>query len=326
MKDSPTSPKSKAYPSWGLRQLHDHLQYMVDLEFWTIPYYLTAMYSIKDRTDPAFTLIQSVVNEEMFHVQLASNIANAFGLTPTFKAPVYRGNDIPHIDFSLDTPNPTAIYSPYSAELGPLDQTRINTMCLIEYPEWDTGQGSTLHADVTTYGSIGALYESMRYAASLFQDQIVGGVNQVNMFANYFNQFEHQTVTLNGREGLKQIYGIMSAIVEQGEGKTEGAATIPPEFQNTAASTDAELDHFTKFELIRKASSFPAVYRGVRKPDAGSAGARAQAELIKGFDQLCATMEKLFSGQNPPRFGRQMSAVGAFMSNCWQNGAEPRIS
>ncbi|HEX2087393.1 MAG TPA: ferritin-like domain-containing protein, partial [Solirubrobacteraceae bacterium] len=109
---------------------------MVDLELWTVPYYMAALYSIRDRTSDAYQLVQDVVHEEMLHVQLASNIANAFGLAPRFVPPVYGGPTVPHIDFALDVPNPTELYTPYSTAIGPLDLERVNTMCLIEYPEW----------------------------------------------------------------------------------------------------------------------------------------------------------------------------------------------
>lgn len=97
---------SSAEPQWTLEQLQEHLQAAVDLEFWTIPYYMAAAYSIKDQGEAAFQLILSVVNQEMLHVQLAANIANAYGLKPLFKCPVYEGTHIPHLDFSLDDPDP----------------------------------------------------------------------------------------------------------------------------------------------------------------------------------------------------------------------------
>ena len=64
------------HEGWTPKNLKAHIQYAVDLEFWTIPFYMSAMYSIKDRTSDAFQLIQSVVNQEMLHLQSASNIAN----------------------------------------------------------------------------------------------------------------------------------------------------------------------------------------------------------------------------------------------------------
>src|SRR3954470_8033680 len=48
---------SSAEPQWTLEQLHEHLQAAVDLEFWTIPFYMAAAYSIKDQGETAFQLI-----------------------------------------------------------------------------------------------------------------------------------------------------------------------------------------------------------------------------------------------------------------------------
>jgi len=129
---------------WTIGHLRDHLQYAVNLEFWTIPFYMAAMLSIVDRTSSAFQLVQSIVNQEMLHLQLASNVANAYGRSPSFDAPAYVGQEIPHLNFAIDTPDPRPQFSPYSAEVGPLDIERVNAMCLIEYPEWDTERTPSL--------------------------------------------------------------------------------------------------------------------------------------------------------------------------------------
>ena len=60
---------------WTRHDLHQHLQHAVDVEFWTIPLYLTALYSIKglkelkpsDYPDAA-KLVQSVAIQEMLHL------------------------------------------------------------------------------------------------------------------------------------------------------------------------------------------------------------------------------------------------------------------
>ena len=49
---------------------------------------IAAMYSIRDPASEAFQLIQSVVNQEMLHLQLVCNLCNAFGRPPEFKIPV----------------------------------------------------------------------------------------------------------------------------------------------------------------------------------------------------------------------------------------------
>ncbi|MDJ0795361.1 MAG: ferritin-like domain-containing protein [Calothrix sp. MO_167.B12] len=113
---------------WDITHLQEHLRYAADLEFWTIPFYVSAFWSLACKlTTPAnlyndFTtdkltdqakLILSVAIEEMFHFQTACNIANAFNAfdgideSKLFPLPVYGQKDsegyykFPHIDFNL---------------------------------------------------------------------------------------------------------------------------------------------------------------------------------------------------------------------------------
>jgi hypothetical protein len=314
-------------PKWTIEDLHKHLQAAVDLEIWTIPFYMSAMYSIKDSTNAAYRLIQSVVNEEMLHATLASNVANAYGYSPKFPAPVYAGTDIPHLDFDLDAPDPTEIYHPYSAKIGPLDVERVNSMCLIEYPEWDTHHKPDLQPDVTQYGSIGEFYDAVRAgAAELAAEHLRGGRNQVDVFESYYREFEQQTVTEDGPAGLPQVQVLIDAITEQGEGQTEGDTDIPPEFRNTADGFHSDWPHFRKFTAIRDSGKFPATWGGVEDPDPGSPGYQAQKNLVDNFSDFRRTLETLFSGGDPGDFGALMSTIGANVLTCWQNGAIPKFS
>src|SRR5687768_8553455 len=119
-----TTMKDREVLEWDMKHLHAHLEGVIALELWTVPYYMSAMYSIKDPASKAYRLIQDVVHEEMLHTQLACNITNAFGFKPILRAPQYGGPTVPHINFDLDDPNPTTIFHPFSTELGPLDLNR----------------------------------------------------------------------------------------------------------------------------------------------------------------------------------------------------------
>ena len=162
---------------WDIGHLHEHLQAAAELEAWTIPYYLSAMFSVVDRSSEAYQLVQSVVNQEMLHLQLVANIANSYGYSPVLTPGefVYAGDRVPHLDFTLDPDNPIPQFTPYTAEIGPLDQPRVNAMCLIEYPEWDTGGKPDYQDDVTDYGSIGEFYDALEYGARQLADHIAGG-------------------------------------------------------------------------------------------------------------------------------------------------------
>ena len=311
---------------WDMDSLRSHLQSVVELEVWTIPYYLTAMYSIKDPSEDAYQLIQSVVYEEMLHAQLASNIANSFDYSPTFDPPSYVGKKIPHLCFRLDVPNPTDTFKPYSAELGPLDERRINAMCLIEYPQWDTERTPDLKPSVEQYGSIGELYAALRVGMAELRQRIRGSLRQVDFFGSFYAEFPQQIITLDGDEGYRQALTLVDAITDQGEGQTEGDADIPQEFRNTADGFKESWPHFRKFSSIRDSGDFPETYHGVSDPSPGSPGHRAQQRLQEDFAAFLETLETLFSGGSPGDFGSLMARLGGDVLTCWQKGAIPKFS
>ncbi len=245
---------------WSLRHLHDHLQAAAELEAWTIPYYLSAMFSVVDRSAGAYQLIQSVVNQEMLHLQLVGNIANAYGYSPviTPAAFPYQGETIPHLDFSLDPDNPTTRFSPYSAEIGPLDQLRINAMCLIEYPEWDTGTRPAYRTTISEYGSIGAFYDALERGARQLAADIRGGVNQVDMFSAFYRDLPTMTVQSSGASAFAEVSLLIDVIRDQGEA-AKAADSIAAPNRNTADDSDPEASHYQKFIAIHDGGT-PATY------------------------------------------------------------------
>lgn len=314
---------------WDIQHLQLHLQAAVDLEFWTIPFYLSAMYSLKDPSSEIYQLIQSVAYQEMLHVELASNLANAYGLSPTFNAPQYQGQTVPHLDFDLDTPNPTETYHPYSAEIGPLDLARVNTMCLVEYPEWKTGHRVDIRETVSEYGSIGEFYDAVEVGAAELVGDLVGGRRQVNQFQNFYRNFDQQTVIGDGATGLAQAANIITAIRSQGEGGNERPRDIPEAYRNTADDVAPAWQHYKKFITIRHAlleGKQPETYCGVADPAPGSPGFVAQQILIANFTEFRLALEALFRGDTPPNFGAIMATLGGNILNCWKNGAIPKFS
>lgn len=65
-----------------LAWLRAALQIAVELELATIPPYLCAWWSIRDRSSEAAGLISDIVHDEMFHMGLACNLLTAVGGTP----------------------------------------------------------------------------------------------------------------------------------------------------------------------------------------------------------------------------------------------------
>ncbi|MGY3619298.1 ferritin-like domain-containing protein [Bradyrhizobium sp. USDA 10063] len=310
---------------WTLPSLQSLLQDAIDLEFWTIPYYLSAMYSIRDPASNAYQLIQSAVYQEMLHAQLVCNLTNAFGGLPTFTAPVYGGPKIPHLDFKLDTPDPTRFFTPYSTDIGPLDLERINTMCLIEYPQWPSPPSQlNVLKDRTKYGSIGALYAAIRSGVTALRDDLRGGVRQVDYFGSYYNNLPTTTITSDGLEGYRQAIELLDAIVEQGEGKTQGDSDVRVEYQNTADGFNDGWPHYRKFVHIRGMTPYPATFLPDRKLNA--AGLKAQQILVRDFVSFIGMLNEMFQGKPYQGFGPLMAKLGGEVLNCWQHNAVPKFS
>jgi len=309
---------------WTLNDIHDHLDYAVNLEIWTIPYYLTVMYSIKDPSEPVFRLIQSVVYQEMLHAELAANVYNAFQPDePVTIGPFQytKAGGVPHLDFKLDQAA-AAKYGEPDASLGGLDLVRLGTMCLIELPE---AHPPHLDPDREDYATIGDFYTALRFGMRQHASAVRGNRNQVDYFKNFYANLTGSTVTEDGAAGLAQALEMIDVITEQGEGRTKADEDIPLAFQNTADGYDPASSHFAKFNSIRDgllSGRAPDTYRA----DPDKRGTEPQRVLREGFAELLASIRALFSGSKPVDFGTLMPTVGGNIHTCWRQGVVPEFS
>ena len=314
---------------WDLEHLRSHLQAAAELEAWTIPYYMAAMFSVVDRSTEAYQLIQSVVNQEMLHLQLVGNIANSYGYSPVLGpgAFSYEGT-IPHLDFALDPDNPTDRFSPFSAEIGPLDEPRINGMCLVEYPEWDTGGKPDYHDDVTEYGSIGEFYDALEHGARQLAGDIVGGRHQVDMFSAFYRSLPQMTVESSGAGAYPEVALLIDVIRDQGEAaKAADAIAVP--FQNTADDSHPDLSHYEKFCEIRKQAQnggLPATYP-VKDPTDYTPDDEKRLRILRdNFAAFTVVLGELFAGRNPDGFAPLMVTIGGNILACWKSNVTPRFT
>src|SRR5712671_4760049 len=71
-----------------LESLREHLQWAIEVEHFTVPPYLCALYSLDPgRNAEAVEIVSSVVVEEMLHLTLAANLLNAVGGQPRLDRP-----------------------------------------------------------------------------------------------------------------------------------------------------------------------------------------------------------------------------------------------
>ncbi len=171
-----------------------------DVELFTIPLYMTALYSIAGREAKAdgsvfpymgptenyplqglnaqrsYNIIYSVYIQEMLHLQLALNIGNILGAKAALTQPAYPPkpedeNWIPCLGRLADlNPEQYPEFANIKAVLGPLDENAINLFLAIELPDDDSYVSapaiplSCQPSDVTglTFGGIGNLYHTLQ--------------------------------------------------------------------------------------------------------------------------------------------------------------------
>ncbi|KRA66515.1 hypothetical protein ASD79_04425 [Caulobacter sp. Root655] len=167
---APRDPSFKRLDGQALRAI---AQAAVDVELFTIPLYMTSLYSIqgmhaitgqgndfyqgrlwpgsktsaspKTANDQAFNLVFSVFIQEMLHLQMAANMATVVGVSPSFTATALQDDRhgwtcygpsnsvIPNIIDLRDT----VAHEDVPVNVGPLSETLVRLFLAIEQPEID---------------------------------------------------------------------------------------------------------------------------------------------------------------------------------------------
>ena len=139
-----------------LAWLKDALQAAIELEFFTIPPYLTAMWSVEDPSHPAAAAIRAVVYEEMQHMALACNMLVAVGGAPQ----INYGTAVPRYPAAM----PGGVKPELRVGLGGLTPESVQIFMDIEAPETplEFPDGfETIGVD-ETFPRIGAFYDAIR--------------------------------------------------------------------------------------------------------------------------------------------------------------------
>jgi len=145
--------------------LKKHLQALVAVEFLTIPLYLTAVYSFTEQAlsyrvdgkSPLYDAQQEVLSvavQEMLHLQLASNLCNAFGVTPEIPKLVAHPGEVivvPHLE-----PTPG---TPFTTTIGSLPEV-MDALIAIETPDASDENSFPGPNDQVIYKSIADLYHA----------------------------------------------------------------------------------------------------------------------------------------------------------------------
>ncbi len=331
--------------NWTKEELYVNLQAAVDVELWTIPLYLTALYSIQSVSSgnqaayPNYAkLIESVVIEEMLHLQLACNVCNAVGYSPKMNSPSYDEADgIPFLKENVPDK-----YQGFQVELGGFNENQLKLFCVIELPEPTTTPD---WATQTKYNSIGELYQALEIAVTnLWSSLYVGNTDkQQANFTDYITKFKAGMGFNQIVSDLDTALGAMQAIVGQGEGNPNGNE-IPETDQPPAEPTDptqydpSDFDpadsHFVKFntalQFIQTNPIDGITYPLIPNPDKQQLADQETAisQLLQSFESFLSQLEDGFTNpqpnnQMPNAFYTNMFDMQNKITAVWQTGATP---
>ncbi len=245
------------------RALQDKLQKAIELEWATLPPYLTAFYSLRpEKNNEAAALIKTVFMEEMLHMVLAANILAATGggacIGPA-NCPVYP--------LRLEFKGKQFADRQFDIHLAPFSPESIETFLQIELPEEPQGVRALSDRLVIEGSTIGEFYRSLK-------DDLLALCDEAGAAFVFSGKPEHQVPehaywSAGGRiihvKNLRTAFEALDIIIEQGEGKTGTINTRGPDYFRNPT----DVAHYFRFNEIKHKRH----YRADDQPDAPPSGA-----------------------------------------------------
>ena len=281
------------------------LQAAIEVEFFTIPPYLAALWSIKNDLHSAYESIKVIViDEEMLHFGLMCNLLTALGEVPKINVranvPTYPKNLPGNINPTLMVP------------LQGLSNESLDTFMAIELPENGSVVERTSLALTEEFSTIGAFYTA-----------ILEAFERLQLPLSPTNQQERLSFGLFKITDLTGVREAIRIIKQQGEGSSGSP-------EDTGAN---DLAHFYRFGEIRFRKKlkkdaatlkwdfngddvdFPEVFPMAAVPFGGYLQADVSPEvwvLLETFDRNYSTM--LNRLQTAWQSGSLSQAIGAMFS------------
>ncbi len=277
-----TTDEAERNPSW----LEDALQNAIALEFSTIPPYLCAWWSIKDRTHPVAESIKTILLEEMKHMGLACNLLAGIGGRPNLR-----------LNIPFPGPLPGDVHPGLIAELQGLSYDALHLFMQIEYPEF----GPIARTRAVSYPTIGAFYTAILEAFQRLNPpldptkQLVSSpdIKKVNNLAEVASAIE--TIKREG-EGSRE------SPADTGTGRTD----LAHYYRFGEVFYGKEMAYHEATEEWRFSGAdvaFPDVWPMARTPERGYEQAEVRPEvwdLLLQCDTLFTTMmEQLHAAWDP---------------------------
>jgi Ferritin-like len=197
-----------------LKRLREHLQWALEVEHFTIPPYLCALYSIPQGTNAvAAAIIQSVAMEEMLHMVLVANLLNAIGGKPRVPLPLYPA-PLPHIALlSPGRANKSQVVIP----LQKFSPAAVKVFMAIERPDEEKpGPDGVFHSIGQFYDAVHKeLKDLLKGKNPLSAAEVFSGDVSRQISGEFYYGGEGGLMTIGN---LEQAELAIREIVDQGEG------------------------------------------------------------------------------------------------------------
>lgn len=224
-----------------LAWVKQQLQSAIELEFSTLPLYLSAMFSLEVQNYTAYNVIRSVVMEEMVHMAISFNLLAAIGGTPQIK------------QIKLQYPVkglPGGAEPDLHVGLAPLSRHQLKNFMRIETPGFLLRQ---IYKD-ELYPTIAVFYDEISQAIQENADAVRDAVRTTAQAGSSPNQVGDDIgfTTIQYKSGIdpvSQLLGGIAEILEQGEGASAQSLFA-------GAGSEDEQSHYARFaELYYGGSS-----------------------------------------------------------------------
>lgn len=248
--------------STDVQEIGESLQHALELEFFTIPPYLSALYSLHEGNNrEARDVIQSVVMEEMLHMMLVANVLNAIGGKPVLHTVESGKGKLRRKTYPAPIPH---ITGSTVVNLLPFGTQAIETFMAIEAPE--ESKGCNVKG---TFSTIGEFYQDIRNrlvaaCEQYGEEKVFTGDKEV--------QVRRKTEYYGGGGEVIAVYCLGDAmqalgqVMEQGEGRLDSNI-----LSGNAARFGQPRDaaHFFRFKQIKKGRYYQDQNNVLHDPQGG---------------------------------------------------------
>lgn len=299
-----------------ITSLREHLQTAIEVEHFTIPAYLCALYSIREGANAAAAkVIKSVVMEEMLHMTLAANVLNAVGGHPRINVEGFVPSYPAHLPHSGKR---------FKVSLATFSRETVDIFLKIEKPAKPKAP-----PEANNFDTIAQFYEAIEDGLTWLcrtpgkEQEVFSGKRALQITPEYYYGGGGQVIEVHN---LETALKALQTIVDQGEGIHH---TIF-DGDKQIFGQEREYAHYFRFNEIHKGRSynpndtprsgptgpkFPVDWNDVyeMRPNpkaadypAGSENRQKLDEFNRAYMRLLDTLHRAFNGQ--PRL--LVNAVG----------------